>query len=90
MADILVEEEDPIFCGVYEKELLFRSNQKYSKYILETLTIFDLELKKQRYLAGRNRKNFLWVRKSQKYMDQRPIDLATKQRIRGEALYHDD
>ena len=28
LADILVEEEDPIFCGVNEKELLFRSNQK--------------------------------------------------------------
>ena len=36
LAAIDGKEEDLIFYGVYEKEFLSRSNQKYSKYILET------------------------------------------------------
>ncbi len=40
---------------------------------------------------GRNRKSLVLVRKSKKYMDQRPIDLATKQRLfNGEIYFHDD
>jgi hypothetical protein len=34
LAAIEGKEEDLIFYGVYEKEFLSRSNQKYSKYIL--------------------------------------------------------